>query len=316
MKRTGILLLLILLMMGLIPVHAAKVVAAIFSSDAPRYRSAHRSMVRSLSQHGFAAPTVEVFVQTPNADPISWANSLRKAQALDADVVVTYGAPVSLSAVQEKIARPLVFVDVYGPVEIGLAKSMTTMEAHICGVSSKVPLMTLMKSAVAVKPIKSLAVLYSSREVGSLLQLKELKRIAASLGFAVVDLNVSSSAQLDHALGGVLSDVDALFVTESSVGGRSFEKIVSRSASSGIPVLSTMPEAAEKGALLALEISPDEQGQLAADFVVKILSGKKVVSPAIVSPRDIDLVVNLKAARQLELTVPFQVLSTATKAIK
>jgi putative ABC transport system substrate-binding protein len=77
-----------------------------------------------------------------------------------------------------------------------------------------------------------------------------------------------------------------------------------------------MPEAAEKGALLALEVDPEEQGQLAADYVAKFLSGKKVISPAIVSPKQIEFIVNLKAARQLDLTVPFSVLSAATRAIK
>ena len=46
------------------------------------------------------------------------------------------------------------------------------------------------------------------------------------------------------------------------------------------------------------------------------LSGKKVLSPAIAAPKRIELIVNLKIARQLSLTVPFQVLSAATRAIK
>lgn len=317
MLQKVLLLILALILACSPPAHAAsRLVVAILSSDNDRYLDAHRAMVRSLAHRGFSQPATEIFVQTPNADPISWANSIRKAQALDADVVVTYGAPASLSAMQERISQPLVFVDVYGPVEIGLAKSMTTMESRVCGVSSKVPLMTLMRAAVAVKPIRDLAVIYSSREVGSLVQLKELKRVAASLGFALTELNVSSAAQLEHVLGSELSGADALFVAESSVACRAFDRIASRSRSARIPLLSTMPEAAEKGALLALEIDPEEQGQLAAEYVAKFLSGKKVISPAIVSPKQIEFIVNLRAARHLDLTVPFQVLSAATRAIK
>jgi putative ABC transport system substrate-binding protein len=255
-------------------------------------------------------------LQTPNADPISWANSVRKAEALEADVVVTFGASASLVAVQEGIKLPIVFADVYGPVEVGLAKSMTTMEARVCGVTSKVPLMTLMKAAGIIKPIKTLAVLYSSREAGSLVQLKELKRISASLGFTIAEHNASTVAQLDHLLHGGLQRADALFVTESSIGSRAFDTIADHCRESGTPLLSTMPDAAAKGALVALEINPEEQGQLAAEYAARFLAGRKVLSSAIATPKQIELIVNLKVARQMDLTVPFQVLSAATRVIK
>lgn len=318
MIRAVVLLILALSLAGVSSgASAAKLVAAILSTDHPRYRDAHRSLVKSLSQHGFQQPSVQFLLQAPNADPISWANSIRKAEALDADVVVTFGAPASLAAVQEKTKTPVVFADVYGPVEVGLAKSMTAMETLVCGVTSKVPLMTLMKAAASIRPVKTLAVVYSSREVGSLVQLKELKRIAATIGYAIVEHNVSTQAQLDHFLNSdELERADALFVSEASVGCRSFARIAERCADAGVQLLSTMPDAADQGALLSLEVDPDEQGQLAAEYVARFLAGKKVLSPAISSPRKIQLIVNLKAARRLGLTVPFQVLSTATRAIR
>jgi putative ABC transport system substrate-binding protein len=317
MMRTVALLILAIFLTGIPCISSAgRLVAAILSSDLPRYRDAHRAMMKSLAQRGFQQPAVEFISQTPNADPISWANSIRKAEVLGADVVVTYGASVSLVALQEGIKTPIVFADVYGPVEVGLSKSMTTMESRVCGVSSKVPLLTLMKSASTIKSFKTLAVIYSSREAGSLVQLKELKRIAASLGFAINEYNVSTAPQLDHLLNGELQEAEALFVSECSVGSRSFDRIAELCQDRKIPLLSTMPDAAEKGALLALEIDPTEQGQLAAEYVARLLSGKRVLAQTIATPKHIELIVNLKVARQLSLTVPFQVLSAATRAIK
>jgi putative ABC transport system substrate-binding protein len=317
MLRKLLILLMLLTLLGTTAAGAAdKLVVAILSSDHPRYTEAHRSMVKALALKGYSAPELEIMLQTPNPDPISWANSVRKAVALGADVVVAFGASVSQVAFQEKGRIPLVFVDVYGPVEAGIVKSMTSGDPTVCGITSKVPLQTLVKAAAAIQPINRLGVLYNSREIGSVVQAKELKRIAAQMGFAVVEFNASSSGTMEQLLSNGMQKLDFLFVSESSIACKSFDRITQRATQAGIPVLTTMPDAAQRGALLSLEIDPTEQGGLAAEFVARYISGRKQQPPVIASPRQIDLVVNLKVARKLDLSVPFQVLSAATRAIK
>lgn len=295
---------------------AGKLVAAVLTSDIHRYREAHRAFVRTLAQKGYDQSNTEIILQTPNPDPISWANTVRKFEAVGADIIVTYGAPVTLAAMRETQETPIVFVDVYGPVETGISRSMTMTGKNLCGVSSKVPMITLVKVAQEIKHIRNLGVLYSSREAGSLVQLQELKRIAAQQGFAVVDANLSSPAGLDSALNAMLSRVDCLYVSECSVGSRLFERIIAKANSHKIPVISQMPEASEKGALVALEVSPVEQGQLAGEYAAKVLNGAKPGQMPVVTPKKIELVINLHAAKALDLRVPFQGLSAATKILK
>lgn len=297
--------------------HAAgKLVAAVLSSDIGRYKEAHRAFVKALAQKGYDQSNVEIIMQSPNPDPISWANSIRKVNAIGADIIVTYGAPVTLAAIKETDDIPIVFVDVYGPVETGIAKSMTTTGRNLTGVSSKVPMITLVKTALEIKPVRIMGVIYNSREVGSVVQLKEMKRIAAQQGFAVVEANVSSSAGLESALNSLLTRADCLYVSECAVASKGFEKIVHRASERKVPVISQMPEAADKGALVTLEVNPAEQGQLAGDDAVRILNGKKASQIPIATPKKIELIVNMRAAKALDLHVPFQVLSAATKITK
>lgn len=295
---------------------AGKLVAAVISSDLPRYREAHRAFVKSLAQKGYDQSNVEIIMQSPNPDPISWANSIRKFNAIGADVIVTYGAPVTLAAMREVEDIPIVFVDVYGPVETGITRSMTAPGRNLTGVSSKVPMATLIKTILALKPIRNMGVIYSSREVGSVVQLKEIKRIAAQQGFAVIDVGVSSSAALDTALNSMLPLVDCIYVSESSVGCRGLDKIVHKATDHQIPVISQIPDAADKGALVSLEVNPAEQGQLAGEYVTKILNGRKPAQMSISTPKKVELIINMKAARALDIHVPFQVLSAATKILK
>lgn len=295
---------------------AGKLVAAVLTSDIHRYREAHRAFVRTLAQKGYDSNNTEFIVQTPNPDPISWANTIRKFEAIGADIIVTYGAPVTLAAMRETRDIPIVFVDVYGPVETGISRSMTMTGKNLCGVSSKVPMATLVKIVQEFKQIRNLGVIYSSREAGSLVQLQELKRIAAQQGFAVVEANLSSPSGVDSALNSMLSRVDCLYVSECAAGSRQFDKIVARANGHKVPVISQMPDAAEKGALAALEVSPAEQGQLAGECAVKVLNGAKPGQIPIVTPKKIELIINMRAAKTLDLHVPFQVLSVATKILK
>ncbi|BEH10779.1 MULTISPECIES: ABC transporter substrate-binding protein [Geobacter] len=295
---------------------AGKLVAAVLTSDMERYRDAYRSFLKALAAKGYEEGTVEVVTQTPNPDPISWANSVRKFDAIKPDLLVTFGAPVTLAAKQETSGIPVVFVDVYGPVETGISRSMSQAGGSLCGVSSKVPVATLIKAMGDIRPIRTLGVLYNTREAGSILQLKEVKRAAAQQGFAVVEANVPSAAGLDTALTYLLGRADCLFVSESSVIGRGFDRIVRKATDARVAVISLTPGSSERGALVSLEISPTEQGQLAADYASKILSGRRPGELPVYTPRKVDLVLNMGVARTLDLHVPFKALSAATRVIK
>jgi putative tryptophan/tyrosine transport system substrate-binding protein len=296
---------------------AGKLVAALLTCDLPRYREAHRAFMKALVLKGYDQSNVEVITQTPNPDPISWANSIRKFNAIGADIIITYGDSATLAAMRESNEIPIVFADVYAPVETGIARSMNSTGRNLAGITSKVPLVTLLRSANAVKSIRSLGVIYSSREEGSLVQLREARRIAAQLGAGLTEANVASPAGLDAALITLFSArVDCIYVTESTAASRGFEKIVHRASEMRVPVVSQMPGAAHKGALISLEADPVEQGQVAADYAARILAGKRASQLPVATPKRVDLIVNLKMAKSLDLHVPFPVLSAATRVVK
>ena len=296
---------------------AGKLVAALLTCDLPRYRDAHKSFMKALVLKGYDQSNVEVIVQVPNPDPISWANSVRKFNAIGADIIITYGASATLAALREADDIPIVFADVYGPVETGIAKSMASSGRNTAGMSSKVPLVTLVRTAMELKPIRTLGVVYQAKEEGSLVQLKEARRIAAQSGLSLAEVNLSSVGGTDAALASLFAaKVDCIYITESTAGCRGFEKIVHRASGQKIPVISQMPGAAHKGAVISLEADPAEQGQQAAEYASRILAGKQASQLPVVTPKRVDLIVNLKMAKMLELHVPFPVLSAATRVLK
>ena len=91
----------------------ATVIAAMMSSDQPRYREAHRAFVKAIAARGYGAPGTEIILQTPNPDQLSLINTVRKFNAYRPDLIVAYGAPAALTAFREADGIPVVSVDVF-----------------------------------------------------------------------------------------------------------------------------------------------------------------------------------------------------------
>ncbi|MDR3578363.1 MAG: ABC transporter substrate binding protein [Oryzomonas sp.] len=314
MRQRILFIALMLLLLACRPLdcHAAgKVIAAVMSSDQPRYREAHQAFIKSLAALGYTSANVDIFLQVPNPDPPSWSRTIRKFKAYRPNLIVAYGAPAAFTAMKESDGIPVVSVDVF--VSDGPHRGM-------CGVSSRVPLITLIKtfkdSREYIKPSRRIGVIYNSREVGSQQQLDEIKKFAPRHDMIVVEANVASAAALEAALPSLLDHSDVVFATESGLVSRQFGKIIARTKTRNIPVLATMPGAAEIGALMSLEINPEEQGHVAADIAARILEGTRQNPLSLVSPRRIELVINMRAARELGINLPFTVLSNASRVIK
>lgn len=298
----------VVMMVLLMPLQAfATVIAAMMSSDQPRYREAHRAFVKALATRGYSAPGTEIILQTPNPDSMSWSNTVRKFIAYRPDLIVTYGAPAALVAFRESAGIPVVSVDVFS--------SERPMKG-LCGVSSRVPMVTLIKTLQGIKPYHRIGVLYTPREAGSLNQLEDIKKYSLQLGYTVIEASVNSPASLDAAVNKLLGKADVIVATESAAVSRQFEKIVARAKARNIPVVSTMPDAAELGALVSLEINPNEQGHLAAEMAARVLEGANTEQLPLVSPHRIDLVINMRAAREMGINIPFPVIGSATKLVK
>jgi putative ABC transport system substrate-binding protein len=286
---------------------AGKLIAAIMSSDQPRYREAHRAFVKSLASWGYPPSTTEIILQTPNPDPLSWSNTIRKFNAYKPDLIVAYGAPAALAAMKESNGIPVVSADIY---------STDLSGKGLCGVSSRVPMITLLKTLQDIRPHRKVGIIYTSREAGSQRQRDDIRKLALQLGLTVSEVNASTSALLESGLATLMERSDVLIATESSIVCRNFDRIIALAKSRNIPVAATIPDSAEKGALISLEISPQEQGHLAAEIAVRLLEGATPNHLSLLTPRHVDLVINMRIAREMGFSVPFPVLGSATRVIK
>lgn len=291
-------------------------VASVITGDLQRYRSAHDAFMKILRAGGMSEEKVKVYVQNPNPDVMSWANSVRKAVGGGADLIITYGAPVTLVAKKEAKGIPLLFADVYDPVALGIVKDLAVTGGEISGIASTTPVETLARTLVDIQAPKAILALFTSTEQGSLLQEKRMEEQGKKFGFSVIKVDVKSRDAAKQAIRDARGNADAVFITESIVLSQGLQDLIATAKENQLPVLTQIPESGEKGALLTLEADPIEQGQLLAVHALQVLGGQKVFTLPVRTPKKVSLVVNMRVADELGIKVPFQALSLATRVIK
>ncbi|PLY01802.1 MAG: hypothetical protein C0623_04945 [Desulfuromonas sp.] len=320
MKSLFKFLLLLVLSAGLLlPVNAVaadKFMAVIITGDLPRYKSAHEAFLKILQKGGMTEDKVEIFVQRPNPDPMSWTNSVRKAVGVGADLIVTYGAPATVIAKKYADGIPVLFADVGDPVALGIVKGLATPGGDITGVSSQTPIETLLKNFVASYQAKSLGVIYSDQDKEASFQVKVLQKISGKYGFKVVPKKVRSCKEVVTSFDSIVGQIDSLYVPHCAVLEPAINKLVESAVAANIPTITQGPDMAAKGALMEFSAEPVEQGQLLGVHALQVLNGQKAFTLPVRTPKKVNFLINLKTAKKMGIKIPLNVIETASKVIK
>jgi putative ABC transport system substrate-binding protein len=284
---------------------AEKMVGVIMTGNIPYYREVHKAFTQTLASEGFAPGRVTVVMQSPTPEPMSWRNAARKLIAIGSDIIVSYGAPATLTALGETSDIPVIFAAVFDPVGVGISARNTT------GISSKVPVATLIKNLKSISNFSTLGVIYSEDEKDTVVQANEVRQLERTYGFRSVRFNIRRTEDTAK-----IARVDALFLTTSCSAMYCVNNIVSIARRGRMATASTIGGGENNGLILTMEANPAEQGAEAAQLVARILRGAKPSSLPVVQPKKVDLILNLKEATSLGLKIPFDLLTAATKVIK
>jgi len=284
-------------------------VGVVMSYKLPQFEKAHKSFLAALEKEGYGPNNVTVYVQSPNPDKMSWENSIRKFVSVGVDVIVTYGAPATTTALASAGDIPVVFSFVYSPEVRNVDGSNAT------GVGFKVPVRTLLKTLKTLKDFNRLAVVYCPLDGDSKAQLAEVGAVSSELKFSIVEIAVKNTGDVSSSLKGISNKADSIFLC-SSVNNEEASETIRIAKASGLPTATVVNEFAESGATLSLGPSAEEQGLMAARRVILILGGGSAKDTPVENSKQVDLVLNVQAVNSMGMKVPFELLNTATRVIK
>ncbi|MBI5639347.1 MAG: hypothetical protein HZA17_02875 [Nitrospirae bacterium] len=305
-RLSGLLWLLVFSVLFSAPVLAAeKTIGIIMTGNIPYYKEIHKNFTEALAAEGLGPGSVEIILQTPNPEPMAWTNAARKLVAVGADVIVSYGAPATMAVMNETSEIPIIFAGVYDPQSVGVTGKNAT------GVSSKIPVATLIKNFKSISAFSTLGIVYSEAEKDTILQANEAKQLEGSFGFRSVRFNVKKTE--DSAK---ISNVDALFLTTGCAAMHCVNNIIGIARKSKIPTATTIGGGENSGVILTIAANAQEQGKEAAKMAAKVAKGTKPSALAVQLPKRVDMIINLKEATDMGFKIPFDLLSAATKVIK
>jgi putative ABC transport system substrate-binding protein len=241
--------------------------------------------------------------------------------SLKADVIVT-GTDVAIAAVKRETQTiPIVMGNSSDPVGTGFVASLAHPGGNVTGVSSISPELSGKRLELLREVIPALsrvAFIWNPDVRGAVLDYKETEGTARSLGLQLQSIEVVRTEDLDRAFSAITKDrAQALIMPAANpVGFANRGRIASFAEKNRLPSMFAQKEYVDAGGLISYGPSTVDLWRRAAVYVDKILKGTKPADLPVEQPRKFEMVINLKTAKQIGLTIPPNVLARADKVIK
>jgi putative ABC transport system substrate-binding protein len=236
------------------------------------------------------------------------------------DVIMAFTIPATRAAKNATTAIPIIFAQVLDPVGAGLVTSLARPGANVTGVSIMVEELSgkYLELLKEVAPrISRVAVLWEPDQPAGALLLRQIEKAATSLGVQLQPLTVRDPNDLESAFSSVAKmRADAILVLPSSLFNLHRHRLAALAASSRVPAMFVRREFVDAGGLMSYSPNFADQARRAATYVDRILRGAKPADLPIERPTKFDLVINLKTAKALGLTISPSLLLRADQVIE
>ena len=227
---------------------------------------------------------------------------------LPVDVMVTSATPATRAAKKSTDTIPVVMIAVGDPVGSGLVISLAQPSGNVTGLATLIPELSAKRLELlkeALPGISRVAVLFNPANPVKPLDWQETAAAAQRLGVRLQPLEVSRPEDLEPAFTAMVQEeTEELITFPDPVTIQHRERIVELAVKHRLPAMYGLREFTNAGGLMAYGVSFPDLYQRAATFVDKILKGASPTDLPVEQPIRFELVVNLKAAKALGLTLP------------
>jgi putative ABC transport system substrate-binding protein len=277
---------------------------------------------QGLSDFGYVeGQTIQIEWRFTEGKPGGFPEFAAELVRLKVDVIVA-GASGAVSFLQRATRTIPIVMTGYGgdPVADGIVTSFARPGGNITGLVTLAPDLSgkqleLLKEIVP--KLSRVAVMRNPDDSGAQLQWERTQTAARALGLQLLSLEIRSVSELDKSMeAATRGRVDALMVLRGGLSYLLRKQIVVLAEKNRLPGIYFAGEFVEAGGLMSYSSINDAQYRRAAYYVDRILKEAKPADLPIEAPTKFELVINLKAAKQISLTIPPSVLARADKVIR
>ena len=239
---------------------------------------------------------------------------------LKVDVILSHGPTTTRAAKQATSTIPIVMAQDPDPVVNGFVSSLARPESNITGLSSLTSDLSgkrleLLKEVVP--KLSRIAIFETSTNQGNIQAKKETEHAAVALEVKFQYLDIVGPKDIESAFPAAVNGrADAVFVLRSPIFNSQRPRLAQLAASTRLPATYPTSDYVQDGGLMSYDANSTDMARRAAVYVDKILKGAKPGELPIEQPTKFELAINLKAAKQIGLTIPPNVLARADKVIR
>ena len=240
---------------------------------------------------------------------------------LNVDVIITTATPATQAAKYATQAIPIVFIQLaVDPVMAGIVDSLARPGGNITGLTNIAAELAGKRLEIlkeTVPKLSRVAVMWEPQNGGSAQAWKDSQLPAKELGLQLYSMEVSSADQFEGAFKGALkARCAAVALTPMVLASSNRRQIVELAATTRLPTVYYRDSFIDSGGLMSYGADLADHFKRAAEIIEKILKGTKPADIPVEQPTKFEFIVNLKAAKQIGLTIPPNVLARADKVIK
>ena len=239
---------------------------------------------------------------------------------LKVSVILAFGTPASIAAKNATATIPIVIL-AGDPVGTGLVASLARPGGNLTGVTIEAGLELAAKRLELLKEVaprtSRVGILWNPANIAEARVREANLELGRALGLTLIPLEVRSPGDFEVAFASARRErVDALSVTENPLNMEQRDLIVSFAAKNRLPAMFGERASVRAGGLMSYGTSFADLLRHAADYVDKILKGAKPADLPVEQPTKFELVINLKTAKALGLTIPQSVLIRADQVLE
>jgi ABC-type uncharacterized transport system substrate-binding protein len=238
---------------------------------------------------------------------------------LKVDAIVTSGTPSVLALMQATSSIPIVFVAVGDPVANGLVKSLARPGGNVTGLSNQTRDLAGKRVEIlreVIPGLRRLAILANVGNDAVVLEMRDAQAAARTLGYEVATLEIRRSEDIAPAFETLRDRADAIYIVIDALVVINRVSINTLALNARLPTMHAFRESVEAGGLISYGPNFPELWRRSAEYIDKILRGAKPADIPVEQPTKFDLVINLKTAKALGLSVPPALLARADDVIE